>query len=99
MKGLPGRTGIGAGHKGAGIKDINKSMLNKWVRKEDIKYYLEAIENKVNIINIPLRPIANKVSPIIQEPFNNSPWKARIPRLTNDSGIIKNRLQSCAVKR
>jgi len=98
MKGLPGRTGIGAGHKGAGIKDINNSMLNKWIKKEDIKYYLEAIENKVNIINVPLnRPIINRVEH--PQPFNNSPWKARTPRLTNDSGEIKNRLQSCAVKR
>jgi hypothetical protein len=99
MKGMPGRNGIGAGHKGNGIKDINNAMLNKWIRKEDIGSYLTILENKINIINVPLnRPIVARVEPQVQ-PFNNSPWKARTPRLTNDSGIIKNRLQSCAVKR
>jgi hypothetical protein len=35
MKGLPGRTGIGSGHKGMGAVDYEGSVLKKWVIDEE----------------------------------------------------------------
>jgi hypothetical protein len=44
MKGLPGRTGIGSGHKGKQpwyIPDINKNIIKSWItKKDDLDIYL-----------------------------------------------------------
>jgi hypothetical protein len=68
MKGMPGRFGIGSGHKGIGQKDINLTILKKWVKKqEDLETYIgvlswkelpkEIVEEQINtnnqLINIP----------------------------------------------
>lgn len=42
MKGMPGRKGVGWGHKGIGRIDPNLAMLKKWIRREkDFKAYAE----------------------------------------------------------
>lgn len=40
MKGLPGRPGIGAGHRGGGRKDFQYEVLKKWM-PNDYKFYVD----------------------------------------------------------
>lgn len=54
MKGLPGRAGIGAGHKGVGSQDQNKQTLRSWVLKdEDFQIYMNLV-----------LPTVTKLSPV-----------------------------------
>ena len=57
MKGLPGRTGIGSGHKGIGVKDESKNMLRKWiVRESDFLIYMGRTEVQTPQSIIPYVP-------------------------------------------
>jgi hypothetical protein len=40
MKGMPGRPGIGAGHRGGGRKDFQYEVLKKWM-PNDYKFYVD----------------------------------------------------------
>jgi glycosyltransferase involved in cell wall biosynthesis len=51
MKGLPGRPGIGAGHKALGNIDIDKNILKEWVvKKEDFEIYNNLLPNDKPIV-------------------------------------------------
>lgn len=73
MKGLPGRFGIGSGHRGIGNRDVNLSVLGKWVTKSnDLKTYMnvmswkeipkEIIEEQQKIV-IPPQPTVPHIPP------------------------------------
>jgi hypothetical protein len=57
MKGMPGREGIGSGHKGMGIFDYDQSILRKWIPISDhLHKYIELSKTIVptTIITPPL---------------------------------------------
>lgn len=56
MKGLPGRSGIGSGHKGVGIKDAGMLKLKEWIiRAEDFTMY-EQLKNKSRRKEVDIQP-------------------------------------------
>ena len=63
MKGMPGRKGIGSGHKGIGTKDTPKyNVLHEWIpQEEDFNVYINMKLNN-NIISLPslTKPIERK---------------------------------------
>ena len=53
MKGLEGRIGIGAGHRGIGVHDVDRSILKKWIPKEeDFNIYMSLKKNNNGAVNI-----------------------------------------------
>ena len=56
MKGLPGREGIGSGHKGIGSQDNGMNILKSWISNaNDFNIYLSFFEkcnrNSITTIN------------------------------------------------
>ncbi len=73
MKGLPGRDGIGAGHKGMGTKDSNREVLRKWiVRENDFGLYKGMISSG---------PVENKVIKPVSRPVVTRPATAPQPSI------------------
>ena len=55
MKGLPGREGIGSGHKGTGALDNGRNILKSWVNTNDFNTYISFFEgyrsNSITTLN------------------------------------------------
>jgi len=74
MKGLPGRKGIGSGHKGIGTKDFGWNKLKEWIPNEkDFHVYFNFAENKN--VDIPVK----KIEENIQKPQPIIPYVAPPP--------------------
>ena len=69
MKGMPGRTGIGVGHRSIGFSiDSGLSKLQEWLGEEGVKTYSPFIK-KIPVAAEPPKPITSQLKrPVVQVP-------------------------------
>lgn len=67
MKGLPGRSGIGSGHRGVGTKDESKNMLRNWISNEsDFNVYTSIDIQGLSSIPVPVKHHREEIQRIIK---------------------------------
>jgi len=96
MKGMPGRKGIGSGHRGIGAKDINLSILKKWVRKkEDLEIYMGVLSWKEIPKEVVEEPEIKKVFPISMPVNRNTSATQRRVTMRNGNyrGVLGSRFR------